>query len=113
MYFRFAIKNLIDRASYVNIDDDCEEFLNFCAVIEQVLLHRVKCENLYFSLPFVLQLLSVLAFSKPFSVEFFCDLLIKFSRFNHIINVAYNSCNQNEYIKLNLAAHCKKAKLYF
>ncbi|XP_041371842.1 RUN domain-containing protein 3B-like [Gigantopelta aegis] len=45
---RFAIKNLIDRACFVNIDDDCEEFLNFCAVMEQVLLHHIKPQKTWY-----------------------------------------------------------------
>ncbi|XP_067686207.1 RUN domain-containing protein 3B-like isoform X2 [Haliotis asinina] len=39
---RFCVKSLIDKACFSNIDDECEEFINFCAVLEQVLLHRIR-----------------------------------------------------------------------
>lgn len=41
--FRISVKSLLDYAClYTQVDDDCEEFINFCAVFEQVVSHRLR-----------------------------------------------------------------------
>ncbi|KAH9524384.1 RUN domain-containing protein 3B [Bulinus truncatus] len=40
---RISVKSLLDYAClYTHVDDDCEEFINFCAVFEQLVSHRLK-----------------------------------------------------------------------
>ncbi|CAG5117992.1 unnamed protein product [Candidula unifasciata] len=40
---RISVKCLLDYASlYTHVNDDCEEFINFCAVFEQLVSHRLK-----------------------------------------------------------------------
>ncbi|OWF35338.1 RUN domain-containing protein 3B-like [Mizuhopecten yessoensis] len=47
---RFAVKSLIDKASLTTVDDECEEVINFCAVLEQLLSHRLKAQKTWFAL---------------------------------------------------------------
>ncbi|XP_050406142.1 RUN domain-containing protein 3B isoform X1 [Patella vulgata] len=37
-----SIKSLVDKACFSNIDDGCEELINFTANLEQILLHQIK-----------------------------------------------------------------------
>lgn len=39
---RLAVKSLIDMASLDIIDDDCEELINLLAILEQILMHRLR-----------------------------------------------------------------------
>ncbi|KAK6970783.1 RUN domain-containing protein 3A [Biomphalaria glabrata] len=40
---RISVKSLLDYAClYTHVDDDSEEFINFCAVFEQLVSHRLK-----------------------------------------------------------------------
>ncbi|CAG5120464.1 unnamed protein product [Candidula unifasciata] len=40
---RISVKSLLDYAClYTHVDDDCEEFINFCAVFEQLVSHRLR-----------------------------------------------------------------------
>ncbi|OWK06288.1 BCAP29 [Cervus elaphus hippelaphus] len=43
---RFSVKTLIDRSCFETIDDSSPEFNNFAAILEQILSHRLKVENL-------------------------------------------------------------------
>lgn len=47
---RFTVKSLIDKASLTTVDDECEEVINFCAVLEQLLSHRLKAQKTWFAL---------------------------------------------------------------
>ncbi|KAK3105558.1 hypothetical protein FSP39_000395 [Pinctada imbricata] len=44
----FAIKTLIDKASLGNVDDNNEELINFCAVIEEVLSFRLRAARTWY-----------------------------------------------------------------
>lgn len=39
---RLAVKTLVDKSRYETIDDSAEEFVNFAAILEQILNHRIK-----------------------------------------------------------------------
>ncbi|CAL1538571.1 unnamed protein product [Lymnaea stagnalis] len=40
---RISVKSLLDYAClYTHVDDECEEFINFCAVFEQMVSHRLR-----------------------------------------------------------------------
>ncbi|KAL5010849.1 hypothetical protein ScPMuIL_013154 [Solemya velum] len=39
---RLAVKTLIDKSCFTSIDGESEELLNFCAIIEQILSHRIR-----------------------------------------------------------------------
>lgn len=42
---RIAVKCLLDYACLnTHVDEDCEEFINFCAVFEQMVSHRLRRE---------------------------------------------------------------------
>ncbi|KAJ8307504.1 hypothetical protein KUTeg_015588 [Tegillarca granosa] len=45
---RFSVKTLIDKSSLANVDDDCEELINFCAVLEHVLSHNIKVHKAWY-----------------------------------------------------------------
>ncbi|XP_052092537.1 RUN domain-containing protein 3B-like [Mytilus californianus] len=47
---RLTVKTLIDKASITNIDDDCEELINFCAAIEQILTYRQKAQRTWYGI---------------------------------------------------------------
>ncbi|XP_033726634.1 RUN domain-containing protein 3B-like [Pecten maximus] len=47
---RFTVKSLIDKASLTTVDDECGEVINFCAVLEQLLSHRLKAQKTWFTL---------------------------------------------------------------
>ncbi|XP_074652861.1 uncharacterized protein LOC141907184 [Tubulanus polymorphus] len=42
---RFAVKSLIDKSCFETIDESHTEFLNFCAILENLLNHRIKNGN--------------------------------------------------------------------
>lgn len=39
---RLAVKTLVEKSRYETIDDSAEEFINFAAILEQILNHRIK-----------------------------------------------------------------------
>lgn len=43
---RFSVKTLLDRAYSETLDDSSAEFLNFVSILEHILSHRLKGENL-------------------------------------------------------------------
>lgn len=43
---RFSVKTLLDRAYSETLDDTSQEFLNFVSILEHILSHRLKGENL-------------------------------------------------------------------
>lgn len=45
-FHRFSVKTLIDRSCFETIDDSSPEFNNFAAVLEQILSHRLKGNNI-------------------------------------------------------------------
>ena len=45
LLFRLAVKTLVEKSRYETIDDSAEEFINFAAILEQILNHRIKRER--------------------------------------------------------------------
>ncbi|XP_043923457.1 RUN domain-containing protein 3B isoform X1 [Protopterus annectens] len=45
---RFSVKTLIDRSCFETIDDSSPEFVNFAAILEQILSHRLKGQITWF-----------------------------------------------------------------
>ncbi|XP_005998555.1 RUN domain-containing protein 3B [Latimeria chalumnae] len=45
---RFSVKTLIDRSCFETIDDSSPEFVNFAAILEQILSHRFKGQITWF-----------------------------------------------------------------
>ncbi|XP_023931021.1 RUN domain-containing protein 3B-like isoform X2 [Lingula anatina] len=45
---RYAVKSLIDKSCFESIDDNCDELVNFLAIMEHVLSHRLKSNQTWF-----------------------------------------------------------------
>ncbi|KAG7459774.1 hypothetical protein MATL_G00214170 [Megalops atlanticus] len=46
---RFSVKTLLEKYTVEPIDDSCEEFVNFAAILEHILSHRFKGPGTWFS----------------------------------------------------------------
>lgn len=47
--FRFSVKTLLDRSCTDTVDDSSPEFVNFASILEHILIHRLRGENLNLS----------------------------------------------------------------
>lgn len=42
LVFRFSVKTLLDRSCTETVDDSSSEFVNFASILEHILSHRLK-----------------------------------------------------------------------